>query len=71
MNHTDKQRLIVKHTVLGQMIVEDCGIDELIKSTIESIDDHINEHLKRESDQLQASYLKGVKARLNEVLNGR
>ena len=71
MNHTDKQRMITKHTVLGQMIIHDCGVNDLIKSTIESIEDHIRENLKRDSDQLEADYMRGIKFRLEEVVNGR
>jgi len=71
MNHTDKQKMIMKHTVLGQQIIHDCGVNDLIKSTIESIEDHIRENLKRDSDQLEADYMRGIKFRLEEVVNGR
>ncbi len=68
MNVTDKLRMITKHTVMGTQIIQDCGINDMIKSCIESIEDHIKENLKRDSDQLEADYLRGIKFKLETLL---
>lgn len=71
MNNIDKQRMITKHTVLGQMIIYDCGINDLINSTIESIEDHIRENLKRDADKIEVDRLKTIILKLENVTDGR
>lgn len=57
-----------KHVTLGEMLIMDRGFTEFIESAIESIDDHINNNLNRESDKPMVEFLRAKQVKLKELL---
>lgn len=65
MNST---RLYNKHSAIGEMLINEQGFSEFIRSSIESIDDHIKNNLNRESDKPDIEFFRIKQSKLKELL---
>lgn len=61
-------RLYNKHSALGYLLVQERGFHELIESVIESIDDHITDNLRRDSDEENIEFLRRKQDELKRLL---
>lgn len=68
MGKINTGRLYNKHVVLGEMLILDKGFVEFIESAIESIEDHINNNLNRESDKPMADFYRLKQSKLRGLI---
>lgn len=68
MNKINTGRLYNKCVTLGEMLIMYRGFAEFIESAIESIDDHIDNNLNRESDKPMIDFYRGKQQKLKELL---
>ena len=61
-------RLYNKCVTMGEFLLMDRGFNEFIESAIESIDDHIDNNLNRESDKPMIDFLRLKQSKLRELM---
>ena len=57
-----------KHVCLGWLIMQSGGFSMLIESTIEAIEDHIRDNLKRDIDKPQVEFLRAKQDKLRGLI---